>query len=131
MSSLINLYGKQITFKEMFATDAFLNDLSDKFNLMSKEEAMQYELPLLFLFVDYAKKTYSNKINIVKTKSFLGEEYKGLAITSKHNHVVDVSEILVRALYPEYGREDHFESEEEVRVILTTVKSLIDSYNRF
>ncbi|WP_143091043.1 hypothetical protein [Thermoflexibacter ruber] len=129
MSILIKLYGKDISFKEMFASDDFLNNLSIKLSLMDKEEVMKYELPLLFLFVDYAKKTYSNSIQAIKVKSFLKEEYKAITIKSKHGNIIYLSDMLFRVLFPEYGREDYIENEDDRRITLTILKSYLDYHN--
>lgn len=109
-------------------SDSILSMLSNKLNAMDRESVMQYEIPLLLLFTEYAKSRYGNRVEINQMKNVFNEEYFGITINCPHNIDVNLTDMLHEFLYPEFDRDD-YETEEEAIIDLTRIKELIDYFN--
>lgn len=105
-----------------------LDDLSSFINSLNKSERVKYELPILALFFNYSIKYYNNKLLAVDKRNILGEEYYGIKIKYSKISSYDLSELVFKVLFPDYGRDD-FEEKEDVKVNLNAIKQMIDYLN--
>ena len=131
VDALLNFLDRGYELKpgNLLADDTILLDqLSTRLNDSDVEKVMEFELPVLFLFADYAVKKYGNKISVMEKTNQFKEPYKGLHIDNGRGSDVDLSDLVFRVLYPDYDRDD-FVNEEDVKVDLMTIKNFIDYLN--
>lgn len=123
-----NLLGVKDLSLNALMSDSMLEGISAELNAMSKEQVMNYEIPLLLLFAEYSKMKYGNKIEVVDMHNVFEEDIFGLIIKLPKKQEINLSELMFKFLYPHMDWIDT-DNEEDLLINLKNIKELIDFYN--
>lgn len=102
--------------------------LEKHLNNIEEAKVMEYEIPLLMAYLNYAVVNFKNKWRIYEAQNQFKESYFTVELQI-NNQPTWLGSSIFTSLFPDFERDD-YERIEDVKIDVKGVKDVIDLYNR-